>query len=904
MTAEEKRLEEARRRKSHWRRWGPYLGERQWGTVREDYSPDGAAWEYYPHDQARSRAYRWGEDGLGGICDNHQRLCFAVALWNGRDSILKERAFGLTGKEGNHGEDVKEYYFYLDNVPSHAYMKYLYKYPQQAYPYNQLVQENGRRGRQDPEFELLDTGVFNEGRYFDVFVEYAKHTAEDILIKIIIVNRGPERAGLQLLPTLWFRNSWSWTADAARPLIVVSSSDDDISVLEASHPQLGRRWLYCERPLEVLFVENETNNQRLFGAPNPSAYSKDGIQEYIVHGCRASVNPNKTGTKASAQYMLEIQPGQTQTIRLRLSDAANLQAPFGEEFEATFVRRREEADAFYERICPFPLTDDMRRVQRQSFAGMLWNKQFYYYVVYDWLKGDAAGPTPPAERQEGRNCRWPHIHSEDILSMPDKWEYPWFAAWDLAFHMIPLAMIDPDFAKHQLLRLTREWYMHPNGQLPAYEWAFGDVNPPVHAWAAWRVYKIEEKMYGRRDKIFLERVFQKLLLNFTWWVNRKDMQGNNVFEGGFLGLDNIGIFDRSAPLPTGGYLEQADGTSWMGMFCLNMLTIALELARENPSYEDIACKFFEHFIHIAAAINGLGSAERGLWNEADGLYYDVIQLPGGDCTAMKIHSLVGLIPLFAVETIDSTTLEKLHDFKRRFGWFIRNRPDLVADCADMEQQGVGGRRLLSIVDADKLRGILRNMLDEKKFLSPYGIRSLSKLHAVQPYIFDAGGRHFSLDYEPAESTTALFGGNSNWRGPIWFPINFLLIETLQKFHYYLGDGFKVECPVGSGRQMTLWEVSTELSNRLIRIFLRNDSGRRPFYGGLEQIHNDPHWRDLILFNEYFHGDKGTGLGASHQTGWTGLVAKLIQQFGEYFLQQKAPALIEEEYLEASANESA
>jgi hypothetical protein len=899
MTAEEIRLDEARSRTSHWRRWGPYLSERQWGTVREDYSPDGAAWNYFSHDQARSRAYRWGEDGLAGICDNHQRLCFAIALWNGRDPILKERAFGLTGTEGNHGEDVKEYYFYLDNTPSHAYMKYLYKYPQQAYPYNQLVDENRRRGRQAFEFELLDTGVFEGERYFDVFVEYGKFSAEDILIQISIVNHGPEKAGLHFLPTLWFRNNWSWQPDVVRPSLALIGSDEAIRVLEASHPRLGRRWLYCEGRAEVLFVENETNYQRLFGVPNPSAYVKDGIDDYIIHGIRTAVNPDQKGTKAAIHHVLNIESGQTQTVRLRLSDSENLQEPFGEQFEAVFTQRKEEADEFYDRICPFPLTDDMRRVQRQAFAGMLWNKQYYNYVVYDWLNGDPTEPPPPAERQNGRNCKWAHIHSEDILSVPDKWEYPWFAAWDLAFHTIPLAMIDPDFAKQQLLRLTREWYMHPNGQLPAYEWAFGDVNPPVHAWAAWRVYKIEKKIYGRRDKIFLERAFQKLLLNFTWWVNRKDAEGNNVFEGGFLGLDNIGIFDRSAPLPTGGYLEQADGTSWMGMFCLNMLTIALELATENPSYEDIACKFFEHFIYIAAAINGLGTADSGLWNEEDGLYYDVIQLPGGGCTAMKIHSLVGLIPLFAIDTIDPAVLEALPEFNRRFGWFVRNRPDLIKDCADMKKQGTGGRRLLSIVDAHKLRCILRNMLDEKRFLSPYGIRSVSKFHEDTPFVLEAGGHFFRLGYEPAESKTGLFGGNSNWRGPIWFPINFLLIETLQKFHYYLGDSFKVECPVGSGREMTLWEVSTELSNRLMRIFLKNDSGRRPFYGGLEKIHSDPHWRDLILFNEYFHGDNGAGLGAGHQTGWTGLTAKLIQQFGEYRLQGKAPQLIEKEYDEGS-----
>jgi len=901
MTEEEKRLEESRSRKAHWRRWGPYLSERQWGTVREDYSPQGSSWEYFTHDQARSRAYRWGEDGLAGISDNHQRLCFAIALWNGRDPILKERAFGLTGKEGNHGEDVKEYYFYLDNLPSHAYMKYLYKYPQQAYPYNQLVLENRRRGRQAFEFELLDTGVFDDNRYFDVFVEYGKYSAEDILIKIEVVNRGPEKAVLHLLPTLWFRNTWSWAPDADKPSLALHNAAEGIGVVEASHFQLGRRWLYCEHPAEILFAENETNSEKLFGIRNPSAYCKDGIQEYIVNGCDACVNPDKTGTKAAVHYILEQQPGERRTFRLRLSDTANLEAPLGEQFEMTFARRRTEVDAFYDRICPFPLTEDMRRVQRQAFAGMLWNKQYYYYVVYDWLNGDAAGPPPPEERKKGRNCKWTNIHCEDILSVPDKWEYPWFASWDLAFHTIPLAMIDPDFAKGQLLRLTREWYMHPNGQMPAYEWAFGDVNPPVNAWAAWRVYKIEEKIYGRSDKIFLERVFQKLLLNFTWWVNRKDAKGNNVFEGGFLGLDNIGIFDRSAPLPTGGYLEQADGTSWMGMFCLNMLTIALELAKENAIYEDIACKFFEHFIHIAAAINGLGTGAYGLWNEADGLYYDAINLPEGGCASLKIHSLVGLIPLLAVDTIDSTTLAALPEFKRRFGWFIRNRPDLISDCADMDKQGIAGRRLLSIVDVHRLRSILRNMLDEKKFLGPYGIRSVSKFHEDHPFLFEAGGKQLSLGYEPAESTTGLFGGNSNWRGPVWFPINFLLIETLQKFHYYLGDGFKVECPVGSGRQMTLWEVSTELSDRLIRIFLKSDSDRRPFYGGLEKVDNDPHWRDLIIFNEYFHGDNGAGLGASHQTGWTGLVAKLIQQFGEYRLQGKSPELIEREYVEDSLN---
>jgi hypothetical protein len=800
----------------------------------------------------------------------------------------------LNGREGNHGEDVKEYYFYLDNTPSHAYMKYLYKYPQQAYPYGRLVEENRRRGRRDFEFELLDTGVFDGRRYFDVFVEYAKASSEDILIQITTVNRGPESAGLHLLPTLWFRNTWSWYPNSTKPSLMLIESGNSISVLEASHPQLGRRWLYCEGPGEVLFVENETNNRKLFGSTNACAYSKDGLHEFIVQGRGEAVNPDKTGTKAAGHYLLEIEAGKSRTVRLRLSDSKNLPQPFGDQFDTALARRKQEADHFYDRICPFPLNQELRSIQRQAFAGMLWNKQYYHYVVNDWLNGDPAGPPPPIERRQGRNHKWLHIHSEDILSVPDKWEYPWFAAWDLAFHTIPLAMIDPDFAKHQLFRLTREWYMQPNGQLPAYEWAFGDVNPPVHAWAAWRVYKIEQKIYSRKDTLFLRRVFQKLLLNFTWWVNRKDAEGNNVFEGGFLGLDNIGIFDRSAPLPTGGHLEQADGTSWMGMFCLNMLTIALELTRDDPAYEDIACKFFEHFIYIANAINGLGAVEQGLWNEEDGLYFDVIRLPDGRCIAMKTHSLVGLIPLFAVETIDPQVLEALPEFKRRFEWFIQNRPDLIDDCASMAKTGIGGRRLLSIVDQHKLRKILANMLDEKRFLGPYGIRSVSKIHADHPFVFTVDGQSYRLDYEPAESTTGLFGGNSNWRGPVWFPINFLIIETLQKFHYYLGDDFKVNCPVGSDREMTLWEVSGELSNRLIRIFSKDGSGVRPLYGGTQQIHEDPYWNDLAVFHEYFHGDNGAGLGASHQTGWTGLAAKLIQQLGEYHLQRKAPLLSEAE----------
>jgi len=892
MTREEERLEEERNRKAYWKRWGPYVSERQWGTVREDYSPYGTAWDYFTHDQARSRAYRWGEDGIAGISDNHQRLCFAIALWNGNDQILKERLFGLTGSEGNHGEDVKEYYFYLDNTPTHSYMKYLYKYPQRAYPYLQLVEENRHRGRKEPELELLDTGVFDGDRYFDVFIEYAKNLPDDIPIQISIINRGPEEATLHLLPTLWFRNTWSWNHSNDKPSLKLLKTSSRTSVIEASHPTLGERWLYCEAPTELLFTENETNNQRLFGIGNASPFVKDGINDYIVDGRKEAVNPNQIGTKVSVHYSLKIGVGETKTVRLRLSQFKSLAEPFSPCFEAILQDRKREADEFYERICPFPLTDDMRNVQRQAFAGMLWNKQFYNYVVEDWLKGDPAEPTPPPERKHGRNHNWIHLYNDDVLSMPDKWEYPWFAAWDLAFHTVPLVMIDPDFAKRQLILLTREWYMHPNGQIPAYEWAFGDVNPPVHAWAAWRIYNIERKIYGQEDRLFLERVFQKLLLNFTWWVNRKDSEGKNVFEGGFLGLDNIGVFDRSAQLPTGGHLEQADGTSWMGMYCLNMLAIALELAKDNPSYEDIASKFYEHFIYIADAMNIIGGEEAGLWDEEDGFYYDVLHLPDGRYHPLKVRSMVGLIPLFAVQTLEQETLRRLPGFKSRLEWFIENRPELRKNVACMRTPGMGERRLLSIVNQDKLRKILRRMLNEKEFLGPCGIRAVSRYHAEHPYVFDINGHEYRVDYEPAESTSGLFGGNSNWRGPIWFPVNFLLIESLQKFHYYLGDNYKVECPTGSGKEMTLWEVATELSNRLMKIFLKDPSGRRPVYGGSERFQTDPNWGDHILFYEYFHGDNGAGIGASHQTGWTGAVAKLVQQYGEYHMQQKAPEVID------------
>jgi len=880
LAKEEQRLEEARDRKVHWKRWGPYLSERQWGTVREDYSPNGAAWDYFPHDHARSRAYRWGEDGIGGISDRHQLVCFALTLWNRRDPILKERLFGLTGSEGNHGEDVKEYYFYLDSTPTHSYMKFLYKYPQAEFPYGRLVEGNRSRGRDALEFELMDAGVFDENRYFDVFVEYAKASAEDICILIAAHNRGPQPAELHLLPTLWFRNTWCWNGDSRRPKLTNADGVKGATVVAAEHYQYGRRWLVCEDSPELLFTENETNAKRLWGSENRTPYVKDGINNYVVNGERGAVNPDQAGTKAAAHYRFEIAPGESARVRLRLTDQEPTADMLGKRFEATFSERIAEADEFYAKRVPTSVSDDARKVQRQAFAGMLWSKQFYHYDVRAWLKGDSAEPPPPHGRELGRNREWGHAYNADVISMPDKWEYPWYAAWDLAFHCIPLALVDPDFAKEQLTLLTREWYMHPNGQLPAYEWSFGDVNPPVHAWAAWRVYKIEKRLRGKGDLQFLESVFHKLMLNFTWWVNRKDAEGMNVFQGGFLGLDNIGVFDRSAPLPTGGYIEQSDGTSWMGMYCLNLLAIAMELASENPAYENVASKFWEHFLYIANAMNHLGSKKLGLWDEDDGFYYDALHLPSGESFPMKVRSMVGLIPLFAVETLEPDLLHRLPGFKRRLEWFIDNRRDLVGNVACMRTHGMAERRLLSIVDPNKLRLVLALMLDEQEFLSPYGIRALSRYHHNHPYMLGAHGNTYRVAYEPAESSTSLFGGNSNWRGPIWFPVNYLIIESLQKFHHYLGDDFKVEFPTGSGRLLTLWEVAGELSRRLTRIFLRGPDGHRPVFSGIEKFQSDPYWTDLILFHEYFHGDNGAGIGASHQTGWTGLVAKLIQQSGQ------------------------
>ncbi len=882
MLSEQQRLVESEQRAAHWRRWGPYLSERQWGTVREDYSPGGTAWDYFPHDHARSRAYRWGEDGIGGISDNHQRLCFALALWNGHDPILKERLFGLTGPQGNHGEDVKEYYFYLDSTPTHSSMKFLYKYPHAAFPYERLVEENARRGRTEPEFELIDTGVFAENRYFDVTVEYAKAAADDMLVRITAVNHGPEPAELHLLPTLWFRNTWDWDVGAPKPRLSAPGGVAGAAVIAAEHKTLGHYRLAAEGAPELLFVDNETNYPRIFGCPGPSRFPKDGISDYIVGGRRDTVNPAREGTKAAAHYRLSLGAGESATLRLRLSDEAlgPGQGPFGPDFDATMALRLREADDFYGRVIPRTLSADGRAVMRQALGGLLWTKQFYHYDVKRWLAGDPTQPPPPPERLNGRNHEWKHLYNEDVISMPDKWEYPWYAAWDLAFHMIPMALVDPEFAKSQIVLFLREWYMHPNGQIPAYEWALGDVNPPVHAWAAWRVYKIDRRIRGVADRQFLEKVFHKHLLNFTWWVNRKDPEGNNVFEGGFLGLDNIGVFDRSAPLPTGGHIEQSDGTSWMGMYCLNMLAMALELAREDPAYEDVASKFFEHFVYIAHATRHVGGEDMSLWDDKDGFYYDVLALPDGRRERMKVRSLVGLIPLFAVETWDSDQTVHLEGFRRRARWFIDNNPEFREHIAEVAKPGGGRRFMLSIVTCEQLPRVLRYMLDEEEFLSEHGIRALSRYHKDHPFILSVNGQEHRVDYEPAESSTGLFGGNSNWRGPVWFPVNYLLVESIQKFHHFFGDNLKVACPTGSNSQVNLWQVGTDLSRRLAHIFLPGPDGRRAVYGGTEIFQRDPHWRGLIPFYEYFNGDNGAGIGASHQTGWTALVAKLLQQSGE------------------------
>jgi len=888
--AERRRLEQARTQGTSWRKWGPYLSERQWGTVREDYSESGDAWNYFSHDQARSRAYRWGEDGLAGISDDHQYLCFALALWNGHDPIIKERLFGLTNSEGNHGEDVKEYYFYLDSTPTHSYMKYLYKYPHSAYPYEDLVETNRRRGRSDFEYELIDTGVFDQDRYFDVFVEYAKASPEDLLIQITVCNRGPEPATLHVLPTVWFRNTWSWGGDVARPILRAAASDGG-GVIAASHVKVGERFVYCEGAAELLFSENESNTQRLAGVPNRTPYVKDGINNYIVHDRRDAVNPERTGTKASAHYPLSVGAGESTVLRLRLTDrppegsAAAQNGPGGllGSFHGILESRRQEADEFYASVIPSSLDAVAANVMRQALAGMLWSKQFYYYDVDKWLEEHGADPFKP-RRRAPRNDHWHHMYNADIVSMPDKWEYPWYAAWDLAFHVLALTLVDEDFGTQQLDLMLKELYLHPSGQLPAYEWNFGDVNPPVHAWSTIFTYRLQQIKHGRGDFDWLKRSFHKLMLNFTWWVNRKDRTGSNIFEGGFLGLDNIGVFDRSAPLPTGGYLEQADGTAWMALFCQNMLEISVQLALVEPVYMDMCIKFIEHFLWIASSMTRAGE-NTGMWDEEDGFFYDVLRFPDGRCQRLKVRSMVGLLPLCAVTLFQGELIQKYPEALQRTRRFLEARPELIESIHDPLKQGQGGWRLGSVLNETRLRRVLAKLLDENEFLSPYGIRSLSRYHAEHPYVFRVEDQEYRVSYLPAESNTGMFGGNSNWRGPIWMPVNGLIIRALYQYYAYYGDDFTVECPTGSGRRMTLYQVAEELARRLASIFVRDKDGRRAVYGGTRKFQEDPHWRDLLLFYEYFHGDNGAGLGASHQTGWTGIIARLMHVFATTTSQQ-------------------
>jgi Glycosyl hydrolase family 63 C-terminal domain len=886
MNAEQSRLLEANVQSIPWRKWGPYLSERQWGTVREDYSDGGNAWDYFSHDQSRSRAYRWGEDGLAGISDDKQHLCFALALWNGKDPILKERLFGLTNSEGNHGEDVKEYYFYLDSTPTHSYMKYLYKYPQAAFPYDNLVQTSGKRGRGDFEYELLETGVFDKNRYFDVFVEYAKATTDDLLIRISVHNRGPEAADLHVLPTLWFRNEWSWHGADARPSLQQVSTVTGRGVVKASNPAIGEYYLYVDGDAPLLFTENETNTQRIFGVPNRSPYVKDSINSYIVDGQAGAVNPAKTGTKVAADYRLTVPPGEARVIRLRLSNAAPgapakgngaKTSPFGEPFDAMMETRRKEADEFYKGVIPAAVGVDGANVMRQALAGMMWSKQFYHYDVDKWLEERGSDPFKADRKAGPRNDGWHHMYNGDVISMPDKWEYPWYAAWDLAFHVMALTLVDPAFGKQQLKLMLRERYMHPNGQIPAYEWNFGDVNPPVHAWATGFAYAIEKVATGEGDKEWLKSNFQKLLLNFTWWVNRKDRTGRNVFEGGFLGLDNIGVFDRSSPLPTGGYLEQADGTAWMALFSQNMLEIAAELAMTDADYADMALKFCEHFMWIASSMTHMGG-EAGMWDEEDGFFYDVLRLPDGSAKRLKVRSMVGLLPLCATTVFQGQLLNLYPELRERFHWFLESRPELRTAIHDPTKQGVQGRRLASILDETKLRRVLEKMLDENEFLSEFGIRSLSRFHEKNPFVMNVGGQEYRVGYLPAESDTGMFGGNSNWRGPIWMPVNALIIRALLQYYTYYGNDFTVECPTGSGKRMNLYQIAEEIGQRLANMFLKDKNGRRPVYGGTEKFQNDPYWKDLVLFYEYFHGDNGAGLGASHQTGWTGIVARIMHLF--------------------------
>ncbi|HUF04795.1 MAG TPA: hypothetical protein VMM38_11555 [Aridibacter sp.] len=885
-TAEHKRLAESDAHKKDWKLWGPYVSERAWGTVREDYSADGSAWEYFPFDISHKRAYRWNEDGIGGICDRYQKICFALSMWNGRDPILKERLFGLSGTQGNHGEDVKEYYYHLDSTPTHSYLKFLYKYPQATFPYGELIEQNGVRSKEDEEFELIETGVFDEDRYFDILLEYAKADFDDICVRITVSNRGPDDSQIHLLPTVWFRNTWSWFEEAERPVLqIADSSDESLGAIQLNEPHRGIYWLLFEGGSEVLFTENETNFEDLFGSPNESQYTKDAFNRYMIENETEAVNPDRRGTKAAVLIKKAIKAGSEEVFHLRLTGQGSADKFSMNSFkelvrsnESAFKARVKEAGEFYSRVVPEDLSDDAKLVTRSALSGVLWSKQFYHYVVEEWLDGDPAYPPPPESRLKGRNTHWRHFHAEEVLSMPDKWEYPWFASWDLAFQCIPLAMVDPEFAKRQLLLLLREWYMHPNGQIPAYEWAFDDVNPPVHAFAALRVYQTEKRMSGREDREFLEKVFHKLLLNFTWWVNRKDSEGDNVFEGGFLGLDNIGVFDRSKELPTGGHLEQSDGTSWMAMFSLNMLSIALELALKDKAYEDVASKFFEHFIFISNAMNNLGHEETELWSERDGFYYDVLHLPDGYNLPMRIKSLVGLIPLFAVEVLEQKWLDELPEFKRRTQWFIENRPDLIHEIACLQAHGEEDSRLLSLVNTDRLERILRTLLSEQEFLSDHGIRALSRDHKANPYFLLWKGTEYKVEYEPGESRSGAFGGNSNWRGPVWFPVNYLVIEALEKYHTYFGDSFKAEFPTGSGRKMTLDKIASEIGQRLSGLFLKNPDGARPVFGNEKKFIEDPNF-DHPLFYEYFHGDNGKGLGASHQTGWTALVACILSRYG-------------------------
>ncbi|MCJ8211265.1 glucosidase [Mucilaginibacter sp. RS28] len=859
MNAEQQRL-----LKPDWKKWGPYVSDRQWGTVREDYSANGDAWNYITHDMARSKAYRWGEDGIAGISDDQQYLCFAVAFWNQKDPIIKERYFGLSNPEGNHGEDVKELYYYLDSAPTHSYMKMLYKYPQQAFPYEQLVEVNRSRGRNQPEFELIDTGIFDSNEYFDVFVEYAKDSEEDILVKITVFNRADNESSLNVLPTVWFRNSWSWGRHQSVPTITGGSH----GTIELYHKQLGHYWLTANGQPEWLFCDNHTNTQRLYNQPNSNSYFKDGINNYVTRG-EATVNPEKKGTKAAANYLLTIAGGKSATIKLRLSKDGPKSF---DDFDAVFASRIAEADEFYSGIITKDASADSALIQRQAFAGMLWSKQFYNYNLYQWFTGDPAQPTPSPQRLKARNKDWKHLAAREIISMPDKWEYPWFAAWDLAFHCLPLAVVDPKFAKQQLLLLTREWYMHPNGLLPAYEWEFNDTNPPVHAMAVWKVYKIDKAANdGNGDLFFLESAFHKLMLNFTWWVNRKDSAGNNIFEGGFLGLDNIGVFDRSAPLPTGGYIEQADGTSWMAMYALNLMRIAIELSKTNKTYLNIAGKYFDHFMYIAGAMANIGDENINLWDQEDGFFYDQLQLPDGSSKRLKVRSIVGLIPLFAVEVLSEEDIMTMPAFSDRMKWFYENRPDLADLVSRWYETNSTGLRLVSLLRGYRLKMLLKRMLDESEFLSDYGVRSVSRYHLDHPYTIEAAGQQFSVKYLPAESDSGLFGGNSNWRGPIWLPINYLLIESMERFYAFLGDDFKVECPTGSGVFLNLKEVAHELSRRLTNIFLKNESGKRAVFGNDLRLQDNPEFKDYILFHEYFDGDTGRGLGASHQTGWTGLI---------------------------------